>query len=685
MKKYFAFAVGLVGFLPVNCWALGSADLAVELGEDVEVFVGEKFHIGVKSAYDKTETCAKFFYDWRQSKGPITATPLNNDVLNPEFQINTVGEYVFSLAIETRCEGVENTRSESDKIKITVKERENLEEKNYTHEILPNKINLTADGADSWDLNFYVGNDDEKPSDEKIEFTLSSEDELLKDNLGKLDTLNKVTKNGMMALTYTAPQITEKNWSGSVQILAKSAYGEATAQIQLVSDEKDYGAELKVAQNVFGLPYLAKNQRTLGLINLEILEEDETEIGVVNVKLNGENIYHEEKIFFREWTEAQRENLEDEVSFYFVPKEEENKLEAQIEIGGKIIILEKNFKAYDVENLELEIVALAEGKWANEVALNLEENLREMVKFLEERAMTEVTTKNSLGAVPVIAKDKISEEMIVVLPEGYDGDILTEKNIHADGDKCELAEVYFRSLARENENQISDEGVWIKSETENINDKGYVKINAEVASLLSKNKGAGIPYDTAWASLAKLRSVGSYADLQRSHWSYPYLREMIGRGIISGYDDATVRPDQQITRAEFVKILLSSGKVQTDIVQNNVNFLDMSGVDWSMPYVEKAVRRGLVSGYADGTFRPNKSISRAEAVKILAEYLNLEMPENAESTFSDVESEAWYAPYVEAIRSAEIITGYADGTFRPENAITRAEASKIIQLAVFGK
>jgi len=685
-RKHLAICLGLLSLCPLVCRALESTDLAVDLGEDLAVSVGEKFTITVKSAYDKTESCSQFFYDWRQSKGPITANPLNNNVLAPEFQLNTAGEYVFSLAIETRCDDT-RIRSETDKVTVTVTEVESTETKNYNHEILPRTVTLTADGEASWDLNFFLGSATEKPSGEKIEFTLNSENEILKNNLGKLEALSEVTRNGVVALSYTAPEITDANWTGgTVVIEAKSAYGGATANITLKPRTANCGANLTVAQTANDLPYLVQNQKTLGLLEIKILDTDQTKIGVVDVTLNGNKIEHMEKVFFREWTDAQKENYENYVNFYFTPNQEDNTLTAKIEIGGETLVLTKNFKAYVADTLTLDIVALAEGKWADLSTVDLSEILKPQMEFLEERVPTTLTAKNPLAQTPVVKKEQIQPTNFVVMPEGYSGEILSKKSLHSDGDEFELAKVYFTQFVQKGWSIISDRGVWIdRTKSANLNDRGFELITAETPSVLADIGGKGLPYELAWASLASLRQIPEFTDWNNKHWSYGYLSDLIGRGIVSGYANGTMRPDREITRAEFVKILLSAGNIAVNTAQNNTNFRDMSGVDWSLPYVEQALRYGLVGGYADGTFRPNKSITRAEAVKILAEFQNLDLPENTESVFMDVADDTWYAPYVEAVREAGIVTGYADGTFKPEKAITRAEASKIIEKSVWGE
>ena len=91
--------------------------------------------------------------------------------------------------------------------------------------------------------------------------------------------------------------------------------------------------------------------------------------------------------------------------------------------------------------------------------------------------------------------------------------------------------------------------------------------------------------------------------------------------------------------------------------------------------------RGIISGYADNTFRPNNNATRAQIVKmvVLGEGWFLYQP--PQPTFSDVLTSDWFYSYVETGYKHGIITGYGDGTFRPSNNVTRGQLSKIIVLA----
>ena len=88
----------------------------------------------------------------------------------------------------------------------------------------------------------------------------------------------------------------------------------------------------------------------------------------------------------------------------------------------------------------------------------------------------------------------------------------------------------------------------------------------------------------------------------------------------------------------------------------------------------------MVGGYADGTFSPDAPINRAEAMKILLEGYDPYDDSAADAGFSDVASDAWYAPYVNYAAANNIVSGYEDGTFGSDKNITRGEVAKVVSL-----
>ena len=146
-----------------------------------------------------------------------------------------------------------------------------------------------------------------------------------------------------------------------------------------------------------------------------------------------------------------------------------------------------------------------------------------------------------------------------------------------------------------------------------------------------------------------------------------------------GYSDGTVRPNGRITRAEVATIffrLLTDDARQRNWSSEN-NFSDVSADKWYNNAVSTLCHMGVLGGYSDGTFRPNAPITRAEFAKIAVSFAQAN-GSAVYSYFTDVKTTDWFAPYVTAAKDSSLIEGYSDGSFKPENRITRAEACTIV-------
>ena len=141
-----------------------------------------------------------------------------------------------------------------------------------------------------------------------------------------------------------------------------------------------------------------------------------------------------------------------------------------------------------------------------------------------------------------------------------------------------------------------------------------------------------------------------------------------------------MKPQGNITRAEVATIFyrLLKDEVREEIETDVNSFPDVNEDDWFNITVSSLANMGALSGYEDGTFRPNEPISRAElAAMAVRFYDNLEA-EYEEGTFLDVDGDEWYADAIAAAEELGIIGGYPDGTVRPEANITRAETCAIV-------
>ena len=148
---------------------------------------------------------------------------------------------------------------------------------------------------------------------------------------------------------------------------------------------------------------------------------------------------------------------------------------------------------------------------------------------------------------------------------------------------------------------------------------------------------------------------------------------------IIGYSDGTVKPNAGITRAEVATIffrLLTDGARERFWSESNA-YSDVAAGSWYNIAVSTLSNMGILGGYEDGTFRPNASITRAEFAKIAVSFFDW-ADVYAVNSFVDVRDSAWYANYVAVAAELGLIEGYGGNVFRPDATITRAEACTII-------
>lgn len=170
-------------------------------------------------------------------------------------------------------------------------------------------------------------------------------------------------------------------------------------------------------------------------------------------------------------------------------------------------------------------------------------------------------------------------------------------------------------------------------------------------------------------------------DIQ-GHWAEKQINGWIDKGLIKGYPDGSFKPDYNITRAEFITLVNKSFGITGS---TPVHFTDVSSTDWFFEDVCKAMTAGYISGYEDGTLRPDNDISRQEVAVILSRLLKLKTPENTNtvSRLKDLESiPQWSKGPVNAVVANGYMAGYPDQTYRPERLITRAEAIVTLDRAV---
>lgn len=150
-----------------------------------------------------------------------------------------------------------------------------------------------------------------------------------------------------------------------------------------------------------------------------------------------------------------------------------------------------------------------------------------------------------------------------------------------------------------------------------------------------------------------ISSLGSYealafTDLNASDKNYEAINYLEQNNVIQGYQDGTFKPSQPVTRAEFTKILIKSNFSEDEISScSDKSFPDVSESEWFYQYVCIAKKYGIIQGYQDGSFQPDKTINQVEALKIVGETENWELQSPvSEKPFNNVATTEWFAPYV---------------------------------------
>ncbi|MFC7748468.1 S-layer homology domain-containing protein [Paenibacillus thermoaerophilus] len=141
-------------------------------------------------------------------------------------------------------------------------------------------------------------------------------------------------------------------------------------------------------------------------------------------------------------------------------------------------------------------------------------------------------------------------------------------------------------------------------------------------------------------------------------------------GYIRGYEDGTFRPERTLTRAETAAAIARITSAET--AEADVSFADVPDSHWARPFISHVSRLRIMNGYADGSFKPDQPITRAEMAAVLAPLLT-GGGNGSSGAFADMEGH-WAREAVAQLRAAGIVNGYEDGTFRPDQTITRAEA-----------
>ncbi|WP_270165538.1 S-layer homology domain-containing protein [Paenibacillus sp. SYP-B4298] len=204
---------------------------------------------------------------------------------------------------------------------------------------------------------------------------------------------------------------------------------------------------------------------------------------------------------------------------------------------------------------------------------------------------------------------------------------------------------------------------------------GVKLVNSQVASTTAE------PKLSAKVTIVPERApTVTFSDIQ-GHWAEKDMLRAAGMGWINGYPDGRFKPEEQVTRAQFTT-MLSRALALTAAEGTAIEFADKESIpSYARPHVEQAVTAGIITGFADHTFRPEQVISRAEMTVMVMRALGLPDSGNEaqSSSFADAEQiPSWARAAVAAAAEHGLAKGRGGNRFVPDGTATRAEAVTFI-------
>ncbi|MGO4179874.1 S-layer homology domain-containing protein, partial [Paenibacillus sp. TAF43_2] len=133
--------------------------------------------------------------------------------------------------------------------------------------------------------------------------------------------------------------------------------------------------------------------------------------------------------------------------------------------------------------------------------------------------------------------------------------------------------------------------------------------------------------------LPAVSAAGAVKDDVSGHWAQENLKKWVKSGLLEGYEDGSIQPDRPVTRAELMTLINRAFLLSE---KETITFADLPSSNWAFEQVAIAVKAGYVKGYEDGTIRWNQQVTREEAAKMVADLIQINVSDSAStSSFKD--------------------------------------------------
>ncbi|MDD5382366.1 MAG: S-layer homology domain-containing protein [Candidatus Margulisbacteria bacterium] len=198
---------------------------------------------------------------------------------------------------------------------------------------------------------------------------------------------------------------------------------------------------------------------------------------------------------------------------------------------------------------------------------------------------------------------------------------------------------------------------------------------------IGKNKKTVDGWDDANNKIGSARvrilRLKPFPDVEAGYWVRQPISLLAMANIITGYPDGTFKPEGNITRAEMCTLLMKSETRNTKL-ETNTKFKDVPANHWAAKYIAGAAGMKVVLGYPDGTFRPKSNITRAEGLAMIVRFTGISQ-EAYLGQFPDIPTAHWAAPIISGAFKAGVLQFLENRSFEPQRLLTRAETVEMLQ------
>jgi len=175
----------------------------------------------------------------------------------------------------------------------------------------------------------------------------------------------------------------------------------------------------------------------------------------------------------------------------------------------------------------------------------------------------------------------------------------------------------------------------------------------------------------------RILRLTQFADVGEGYWAKKPIEHSSTVGLVQGYPDGSFKPERALTRAELATLMVRARGARIPGYARQV-FKDVKTSYWAANYIEAAERMGLIKGYPDKKFRPNNRVSKAEAIAILVRFDGLVATKPEVGPYSDVPAKHWASKYIAAAKEAGMLNYIEGKRLRPKEEVARSEAVEML-------